>query len=416
LPIAEEDILQIVMGAQSCGFGPVAKLVAVSRLLNGHKRIFIGQTVALDFARANSDAFEEVYDESELTAATVRSLIETSGLAISVMSASLVFQAAEAHRDAVLIDSLFPFWKITTSMSAIEATVDRAVRTSTSVLQALSEHEQVLAAHLLARRSLIQAAEGARERLAIMPARIRESAIITSPIIDEQNLEHARNSDGKAEAQLVINIGGFQNFYLDYKRNNQYLRLIRRWVADLVRDWPEMSPVMVCSGAYGQQASELSHPTAENVSFRLLPQPEFFAAVRNSPYYFLTPGFTAVCEAVALGRLPLALPEQHYGHVFNVRALANTTFGGMACRLADTLPDSPVPEADLPGTRAIAEYAGQIVASEELYAHFRETINKRIDSYVGLSDQQVSAAIKELGAVFSGMRLPAALNLAIDHG
>jgi hypothetical protein len=407
--------VQIVMGAQSCGFGPVSKLVAVSRLLTEHRRIFIGRTVALEFAMANSGAFDEIYDEDALTPVTVRGLIESSELAISVMSANLVFQAAEAGTDAVLIDSLFPFWKLDRSIAEIEKAVDRAVRTSMSVLDMLSEHERVIAAHLIARKSLIQGTEGTRERLGMMSAKARESAIVTSPIIDEQNLARARDSQGEAETRLIINIGGFQNFHLGYQRNNGYLRLIRRWVADLVQDWPELSPAMVCSGAYGSQAAELPGPAVMNVSFRLLPQAELFTAIRNSPYYFLTPGFTSVCEAVALDRLPLALPEQHYGHVFNIQTFSNTTFGCMACRLADCLPDYSVPEGDLPGTRAIARYADRIVDDDELYARFREAINIKIDNYLQLSDQQVTTAIKELEAAFSGVELATVLNMAIDR-
>ncbi|MCC3772076.1 hypothetical protein K6I34_005366, partial [Streptomyces sp. UNOC14_S4] len=189
--------MRILMGAQNCGFGPASVLVAVSRLLPGHQRVFAGDGVAAAFARRNAAAFDSVHELAGPPhgngADPLEPLLEGSDQVVSVMDADLVLRAFVARRPVVLVDCLFGFWQHRHSLARIRelcATVPRttlpAVRRH---LARLSPHEHVLAAHLLADHSVVQNFPGVPRRAAEFTDAGADHAIhLTGPLVDLEGL------------------------------------------------------------------------------------------------------------------------------------------------------------------------------------------------------------------------------------
>jgi hypothetical protein len=409
--------MRLVLGAQNCGFGPAAELVAVSRLLSGHERVFVGDGVAATFAHRNADAFDEIREtagaRATYEATTADALVEAGDQVISVMDADLVLRAVVAGRPAIMVDSLFGFWRLDRPPAAIHDLCASMPRSSVGAaghhLAALSPHERVVAAHLLAAHSVVQNFPGVRRRMAEFAALPSGPVMhLTGSLVDLDGLRHVR-SDAEPEYDLLVNVGGFKNFLLDFEVNNDYLRLLQRWIPDLLRDWSRFPRVLVCGGPYDPRREQTITVGGRRADCRLLPQRELLRHVATAPHYLLAPGLTALHEAVALGRLPLALPEQHYAHIFTVRHLGGTLFGRTASRFADVLPHHPVPEDDLYGTAALVEIAGRVVDDDTLYARFRQRLNERIEDHVALTPAERADGIGELREAFRGDPLPAVL-------
>ncbi|MEU1214152.1 hypothetical protein ACFYSH_24855 [Streptomyces sp. NPDC005791] len=402
--------MRIVMGAQNCGFGPVSELVAVSRPLHGHERAFVGDGVAAVFARRNPDAFDTVHDTGGMTgeaaAEMTEELLRGSDHVISVMDTELVIRAVVARRPVTMVDSLFSFWQLTRPLSAIHercATMPRSgLAAAEQHLTGLSPHERVVAAHLLATHSVVQNFPGVTERAAEFAAlgagpRMHR----TGSIVDVEGLRSAARAV-EPEHDLLVNVGGFKNFLLDFDVNDDYLRLLHRWLPDLLRDWPRFRRVLVCGGPFGEGRERTLSAGGGTADCRLLRQRELLRVAASTPDYLMAPGLTALHESIALGRLPLAIHEQHYAHVFTMRALDGTWFGRSGGRFADVVPGHPLPEDDFAGTAALVELAGRIRKDEELYARYRRTFNERIEHYVSLTPPQRRHGVAELGRLLGG--------------
>ncbi|GAA4601384.1 hypothetical protein GCM10023195_03460 [Actinoallomurus liliacearum] len=405
--------MRIVMGAQDCGFGPAAELVAVSRLLTGHERVFVGDDVAAAFARRNADAFDEVHELPEADSASIDRLVESGDLVISVMDADLVIRAAVLGRPAVMVDSLFSFWLLRRPLAAIHRRCASLPLSSVAAadrhLADLSPHERVVAAHLLAAHSVVQNFPGVPERAAeIDSLGTGPEMHLTGPIIDLEGVRGAsRNADPGCD--LLVNVGGFKNFLLDFDAADDYLRLLHRWIPDLLRDWPRFARVLVCGGPYGPGRERTFTVAGRRADCRLLRQRDLLRRAAAVPDYLLAPGLTALHEAMALGRLPLALPEQHYAHVFTVRRLSGTLFGRTAGRFADVLPDHPVPDDDLAGTAALVRIACRIREDDALYRRFRDTFNQRIEHHLSLGPARRAEGVRELREALDGDPLPSVI-------
>ncbi|MER5554264.1 hypothetical protein ABT001_21770 [Streptomyces sp. NPDC002793] len=414
--------MRIVMGAQNCGFGPVAELVAVSRGLHGHERVFVGDGVAAVFARRNPDAFDAVHDTGgmtgEVAAETTDALLRGSDHVISVMDAELVIRSVVAGRPVTMVDSLFSFWQLALPLARIHercVTMPRSgLAAAEQHLAGLSPHERVVAAHLLATHSVVQNFPGVTERATEFAALgTGPRTHLTGPIVDVEGVRDVARTTGP-EHDLLINVGGFKNFLLDFDVNDDYLRLLHRWLPDLLRDWPRFRRVLVCGGPFGEGRERTVSAAGGTADCRLLRQRELLQAVASTPDCLMAPGLTALHESIALGRLPLAIHEQHYAHVFTMRALDGTEFGRSGGRFADVVPDHPLPEDDFAGTAALVGLAGRIRKDEELYARYRRTFNERIEHHVSLTPAQRRHGVAELGRLLGGEPVHAVMAGILD--
>lgn len=389
--------MRIVMGAQSCGFGPVSKLTAISRLLDHEDRVFVGTTVAADFAEQNADAYDHLIDAGVSDADIMRE-IQRADWVVSVMNVDLVFSALAAGTPVLLIDSLLAFWILERNAAEI-ADVVRSVQAAEfhnwrTALSVLSPHEQVFAAHLAATASIAQNFPGVPERIEELKALGAARPTLSGAIVDEAGLAMPQpRTDG---LDLLVNIGGFKNFLLDYDTHNEYVRLISRWLPELVAQHPQFRRVAVCGGAYGGSRGYTEMVGNCEVTFGCLPQREFMAALASARAYLVTPGLTALHESIALERFPLALPEEHYGHITNLSGLHGTRFGDDGLRFADLIEGYAVPADDFAGTAAIAEQVGRLLTDEEAYQRFADRASAGVTRYLNLTEQERREGVREL--------------------
>jgi hypothetical protein len=411
--------MRILLGAQSCGFGPAAKLTAISRVLDGHHRVCVGTTVAEDFARRNADAFDEVIEITDRD--VLHSQIMSADWVVSVMDADLVFRAVAAGRSVLLVDSLLAFWKLDKSPERIAELCERALRSRFSAwehdLAELSSHERMYAAHIVADASMAQVFPGTAERAATLHALGAARVFLAGPIVDESALvDSPHEGDG---VDLLINTGGFKNFLLDYHHHNAYLSLMARWVPDLMADWPQFGSILVCGGSYGGTRATSVSREGRVAVFRCLHQRSFIPAVASARHYLATPGLTAIHEALLLGRFPMALPEQHYGHICNLTALKGLLFERHGARFAELIKDYEVPADDFDGTAAIVRHVGRVIEDQEAYARFRRGMNERVEAYVALDAAARAEGVAELRSLLRGPSFSALLTQLVpmpaDH-
>ncbi|MFF4102749.1 hypothetical protein [Streptomyces sp. NPDC001903] len=406
--------MRILSSAQACGFGPVSKLVAITPLLAGSRVDFVGQGVALDFARRHSHRFHRITEGDTSRHEDLAQGLADADLVVSVMDAELVFRAVRAGRPVLFFDSLLGFWLTDRSYEELAARA-QLVRwadhdTARYVFDTLAPHERILLAHLLARRSYAQNFPGVPARIAALAATGADHIELCGPIVDRGALEGALTEPPpERPAGLLINLGGFQNFFLDYESHNAYLDLVRRWVSELAVARPELGRILVCGGAFRRGATE-THGEVE-VEYAFLPQTEFLRQLAHAPLYAVPPSLTSLHESVILRRLPLLLPEQHYGHIANLRALRGTVAGDIAASLTDLGSRFVVPEDDLEGTKALDRLTRELLTDESGYRRLADHLDTRLTAYQELTQEERGAAVDQLGALLGGPALAELLDL-----
>ncbi|MFK0236739.1 hypothetical protein [Streptomyces vinaceus] len=406
--------MRILSSAQACGFGPVSKLVAITPLLAGSRVDFVGQGVALDFARRHSHRFHRITEGDTSRHEDLAQGLADADLVVSVMDAELVFRAVRAGRPVLFFDSLLGFWLTDRSFEELAARA-QLVRwadhdTARYVFDTLAPHERILLAHLLARRSYAQNFPGVPARIAALAATGADHIELCGPIVDRGALEGALTEPPpERPVGLLINLGGFQNFFLDYESHNAYLDLVRRWVSELAVARPELGRILVCGGAFRRGVTE-THGDVE-VEYAFLPQTEFLRQLAHAPLYAVPPSLTSLHESVILRRLPLLLPEQHYGHIANLRALRGTVAGDIAASLTDLGSRFIVPEDDLEGTKALDRLTRELLTDESGYRRLADHLDARLTAYQELTQEQRGAAVDELGALLGGPALAELLDL-----
>ncbi|MFE3579804.1 hypothetical protein [Streptomyces vinaceus] len=406
--------MRILSSAQACGFGPVSKLVAITPLLAGSRVDFVGQGVALDFARRHSHRFHRITEGDTSRHEDLAQGLADADLVVSVMDAELVFRAVRAGRPVLFFDSLLGFWLTDRSFEELAARA-QLVRwadhdTARYVFATLAPHERILLAHLLARRSYAQNFPGVPARIAALAATGADHIELCGPIVDRGALEGALSEPPpERPAGLLINLGGFQNFFLDYESHNAYLDLVRRWVCELALARPELGRILVCGGAFRRGVTE-THGEVE-VEYAFLPQTEFLRQLAHAPLYAVPPSLTSLHESVILRRLPLLLPEQHYGHIANLRALRGTVAGDIAASLTDLGSRFIVPEDDLEGTKALDRLTRELLTDESGYRRLADHLDARLTAYQELTEEERGAAVDQLGALLGGPALAELLDL-----
>ncbi|MBB5939000.1 hypothetical protein [Streptomyces zagrosensis] len=404
--------MKILSSAQACGFGPVSKLVAVTTMVGGGTVDFVGQGVALDFVRRHADRFGRVTAGDTAHGTEISHRLVDADLVLSVMDADLVFWAVRQQRRVVFFDSLLHFWatRLTFAELARCARLVRQADTATawSAYQRLAPHERILVAHLLATRSLVQNFPGVRERIAELAAVGADHVRLCGPIVDTTTLRALRTVPPRGDgAGLLINLGGFKNFYLDYESRNAYLDLVQRWVVDLARDMPELGHILACCGAFARP--ETIRVGDVRVEFRFLPHREFLDQLAATALYAVPPSLTSLHEAVIVRRMPFLLPEQHYGHIVNRRMVADTAVGRHAASLRRCGPEFEVPEDDLEGTRELDRLTRELVDDEPRYQRLRAHLGDRFGAYRALTASQRDDAMDELADLLDGPPLTSLL-------
>lgn len=374
-----------LMGAQPSGFGPVAKLTAIAEHLSGTERIFLGDRIALQFARSNKRSFDRIVECAPESLADKGSLIKTCDYGIVVMHHELAFWLAKMGIRFYLFDSLFGFWLTRQDVGSLAEIADAIQRLPPEeahwLFDSLPVHERKLVAHFLAASSYVQNFPGVPDR-AVGFRDFGARVHLMGSIVDLGPLATPRTSR-KNERDVLVNLGGVSNFILEFGRNDYYVRLIEKWARAYLADDSTCSRLTICCGRYAEERRErINGKVLRLVS---LGHNEFLDSLRRCDIYLMSPGLTSLHEAVGLGILPVVLPEQHYSQFYNASVLRQTGMADSMVRLVDIVQDITVPEHDYRGSAAIIDCAKQLLHSTELFQRFSTMLNRRISATTCMS-------------------------------
>jgi hypothetical protein len=387
--------VRLAISAKGNGFGSASKAMAIARGLAGHELIFLGDGTAVLYVRSNHDGpFACVVDTDVAGTTSVLATLARCDAAVVVMNEDVALSCHAVGTPYWFVDSLFGFWRLDRPLEHLAG----------SEPAELSCHERKLLAHLLAHRSVVQRHPGMEHRLSELRAVGADHVTVVGSVIDSPDLVAAPQASlpcrDEDDWTVVFNLGGYKNFVLDYGTNDAFVRLMVR-VAWRLLQATDCSEVLVCCGAFGEGRSRTLHFQGRKVDLALLPHSAFVRRVRSCTVYAMTPGLTSLHESVALERFPLLLPEEHYGHQWNVDMLGSAASARMAVRIGEVV-DTFVPDDDYEGTVAIAGMAATILGSERLTTRLAEIVIERVLTVRGLASDVQRAGITELRRMFVG--------------
>lgn len=392
--------MKVLVTAKSFGFGSTSKAATLSALLPQDYRVFAGSGVALAFAQLNHRCFSEVrYCEVE-TGSELSALLSQTDWLVSARNGETAFWARRRGIHCFYVDSLLPFWATTRSIAGLARQVDAWSSLSDDAawaqFQGLTVHERALAGHLLATRSVAQRFPGADERakqLRAAGAVVDVCGSIIEPLAPAAQ-------DGTLTWDIVVNLGGFDNFELRSQGESPYLALVERWVSDYLEEDLHAGDVLVCGGAF--RRPRRLDACGRSARFEMLERDTLIDAIAHSRVYLCTPGLTAVHEAMALGIVPVLLPEEHRGHLFNATGLAAAGLGPATISFTGILPDLRVPDDDVEGTRALVAAARRVLHLPEAYRRFQTLLNERMCTIAALTRADQARIVDNLRSLLDG--------------
>ncbi|RUU32395.1 hypothetical protein [Mesorhizobium sp. M6A.T.Ce.TU.016.01.1.1] len=394
--------MHVLTSAQPFGFGPAAKLVGLVGHLAPLPVTFVGRGIALRFVRLNDEHFTTIA-EYDLANSDVRGLVAGCAVAISVMEPNLVFACVRAGRPVHFFDSLFGFWQTERSLEELSQ-IASVVRAGSDIeaeqaFRALPVHQAMLVSHLIATGSYVQTLPGVAERTAMLARLGVETITATGPMIDVDRLRRLGSKAPTSSRTLLVNLGGFTNTFLDYERRGSYINIILRWlIASAESNW-EYDEILVCSGAFAEPYQKIVNKTLFRVG--MLPHVELLDMLATRPVYLAAPGLTSLHEAVPLCVPVMLLPDAHYGHTHNRRSLGGTQLARHASTFSDLGLATDIPDADLEGTRALAEVAAAIDRDASLFQQFAAYMDDRLASFRSMTPNESDRFVHELAALLS---------------
>jgi hypothetical protein len=395
--------VQILAGAQSFGFGPVAKLDGIAALLQPHPITFVGNGVALRYAQLNDVNFTGVENFDVTDVAAARDLIPRYDAVLSVMAPHLVYAAVREGRPAYFFDSLLGFWLADRSLTDL-ASAAAVIRTGSdgdaaAAFDRLTVHESMVVSHMIAAASYAQSFPGVAQRVEHLTGLGIDTVTMTGPMLDLAMIERLRSSAVENPRMLVANLGGFNNAFVDYEQRGSYVNIVLRWLRQMA-PMSGLDEIVVCSGAF----PETVHEVVGSVRFRigLLSREDLMQLLSSRPVYLAAPGLTSLYEAAILGVPPMLLPDQHFGHIQNRRRLAGTQLVEYGATLDEFGFSLPEPQDDLSGTIALADTAAEIDRDPDLFNAFADYMSQRLATFAALTPRQRRDYVDELDERLGG--------------
>ena len=102
--------MKVIFGAQACGFGPVSKMVSLTKEFKKEERLFIGNDISLEFVNRQNTLFSKIIDRNKRASNIIDETIKESSYGVVVMDHDLAFQLYLSRKRYYFIDSLFGFW------------------------------------------------------------------------------------------------------------------------------------------------------------------------------------------------------------------------------------------------------------------------------------------------------------------
>ncbi|WP_372364775.1 hypothetical protein [Candidatus Uabimicrobium sp. HlEnr_7] len=295
----------IAFTAQSFGFGPVRKMIAIAEKLNGVYKIFFGSGVTYDFAKAH--IFDEYHYLENNENADISSILNKSDVFINVMDFELGNIAKKSNCKCIVVDSLLWFYPFRPDIDYADYYFVQDFFRSSSLK--IKEHGI-------------------------------SNAYIIGPIVEENDF----NSQ-KIE-QCIINFGGSDgkicNSHVTVGKNTNYPFIMLHVLLPLLSSYFKHVLVVGRESIISACSKRFS---IENVSFAMLNLKEMCYELSQSQVVFSVPGIHSFLDAA--NKLPIFfLPPSNHSHqenldIFIKHAVTSSYFSWTECyglRFKDAMP------------------------------------------------------------------------------
>jgi hypothetical protein len=378
--------MRIILGASSFGFGPVSKLGAIANLLNGFERLFVGDGTAYQFARRNPNCYEKILSIDEFTAHPA--IWKRCDFSVIVMEPDLAFQLIQLGIPTYYFDSLLDLWILPDGIAPLASATAKIRQSSVErgkhIFHSFSLHERKVLAHMLSRRAFAQNFPGVPQRVAELHRLGFGTVELLGSMIDPtaSTVGAQRKTEAEDGWSMVITLGGVCNPFIGFFENDYIIDLMERWAAAFLASRDDCREVVLCCGRYGA-------PTSRRIGRgRLVRQfaahDEFIALLKNAEVLISAPGRTTLHEAYQLRKVPVLLPEQHYGQHVSLKKLEGTGLGTFSLPL-NTIVDLPtLPLSPPKATDIIVSRIRHILDSNDLFLRFDRMLRTRVQNVRGL--------------------------------
>lgn len=212
---------------------------------------------------------------------------------------------------------------------------------------------------------------------------------------------------------MLVNLGGVRNFIVDIDENDDYVKMIENWALEFLRSSPGCRQITICSGLYSHQADNVS------IDGRILRRCQlahstFVQHLRQADVYVTSPGLTALNEAIHVGKLPVLLPEQHFGQYYNLEQLRNTRLGNLSVRNSDLFSNYAITNDDYKGSLDVLKYIRRLREEEECRKRLHTILHQRITTVRNSSTEFRQAAIDEIKQLTQGADLKTVVTQILD--
>ncbi|OHD27727.1 MAG: hypothetical protein A2Y34_08840 [Spirochaetes bacterium GWC1_27_15] len=412
--------MKILLGAKSCGFGPVSKMITIAKLLNeNHSLSFLGIDTSLIYSESNRELFTNIYNINPKDCKNYHNIFKENDKVISVMDEEIGFWAIKYNKPLYFFDSLFFFWIISNDLTSL---IDKAYKIKQMELlpayelfHTLTVHERKVVIHILATKSFTQNYPGVQNRIELLKEYGLNNIILTGPIINinKEEIDESQSIENEY-FDILINLGGFKNFILDFDKNNYYLKLIEKWIIDFSYEFPQFKKILIAGGAYDKEKKEINNNSV-NIKYRFLKHNIFVESLKKSKYIFSPAGLTTLIESVSLNKLPFLLSEQHYGSYINYESLNGTLLYDISFSLKNIFSDIVITNDDYKGSLEIINYTEKILKNKNLYKKFCDITFIKINNFINLNDNFIDKALTEINSLFTGLDLSEAVKIIYNE-
>lgn len=305
---------EILISAQSFGYGPASKAVAIASQIrksaSNVKLTFLGNRNAVHFAECNMSVFDIIIETKNPR--EIGTHLDRSNYAqiISVMEPYTSVLGRNRYIPIAYVDSLYFFWKWKSILSTGEITNIRRLlpvndEQCLKFLATLNSHEMQLAGHVAADQSFIQRYPGF-VRNDISPDEIG-TLVSVNPILEDSTDDFADKDT------LLVSLCGQISPAIDLEKALSYAKLCLKLITPCVTQLPHGITTVIVGNP--DVIRHLRHYT--DIETTNLSHQQYMNRLKKSVGLLAPVSLTSLYESVSSQVPVFFLPEQHDGHAPN---------------------------------------------------------------------------------------------------
>jgi hypothetical protein len=346
---------RIILTSENFAFGPISKLLFITRLLRkrNHKLIFVGYGTS--FQLAKKFPFDEIYEvdtDSDSSNDTLRKLITNADLLISSMDLSSVIIANELHVPVVWIDCLFWFWE-----NVPEATYKvKAYVRELTINDAKNENKF-------------------KHKI--------ENFYTVGPIVDKSKILSKKS-------QAIISFGGGEASYWYKVGKDTNYPFVMTYLLEKYVNWESFDKVILISSEHIIQQLKERFPNSI-FKFDTLPQQDFLKELAQSQILLTTAGLVTT-ESTFIQQTPVIfLPSSNNSHYLLLEELRKLQLAPASVQLSDFMDGVKI--KGVPPQESIRSVMSQLRKFENS-ENVQKMVGEKIDFFLknreGWTEEQVS--------------------------